>query len=145
MSQEETPVSEIMSSPVKTISKDTTISEAAKILADERIGSLIVGDEIVDGIITETDVVRVVGGDLDPSETPVSQIMSEPVVSIRPHEPVHVAGERMGHNNVKKLPVTEDGEAVGIVTTTDLAHFFPRSRIIMAHQPEEDVTEGEFE
>jgi hypothetical protein len=34
---------------------------------------------------------------------------------------------------------------VGIVTTTDLAHLFPRNRIRMAAQPERDVTEGEFE
>ncbi|MFB6133267.1 MAG: hypothetical protein ABEJ44_07705 [Halanaeroarchaeum sp.] len=43
------------------------------------------------------------------------------------------------------MPVTEDGEPVGIVTTTDLAHFFPRSRIKMAEQLEQDVHEGEFE
>jgi CBS-domain-containing membrane protein len=77
--------------------------------------------------------------------TTVAEIMSDPVVTIRPHEAVRTAGERMGHNGVKKLPVTEDGEPVGIVTTTDLAHFFPRSRIKMASQPERDVHEGEFE
>ena len=145
MTEEETPVSEIMSSPIKTVSGETTIAEVAEILADEHIGSLVVGEDIIDGIITETDIVRLVGEDIDFASTAVSEVMSEPVVTIRPHEPVYVAGERMGHNNVKKLPVTEDGEPVGIVTTTDLAHFFPRSRVIMASKPEEDVHEGEFE
>lgn len=145
MSQKETPVSEIMSAPVRTIPEDTTVAAAAKILADESIGSLVVGDQITSGIITETDIVRAVGSDRDLATTSVSEIMSEPVVTIRPHEAVHVAGERMGHNNVKKLPVTERGEPVGIVTTTDLAHFFPRNRILMASDPEEDVREGEFE
>jgi len=145
MSREETPVSDIMTSPVRTITEDTTVTEAATILADEQIGSLVVGGEIICGIITETDIVRTVGQDIDPGETMVSDIMSEPVVTIRPHEAAHVAGERMGHNNVKKLPVTKDGEPVGIVTTTDLAHFFPKSRILMATEPEQDVHEGEFE
>jgi CBS domain-containing protein len=145
MSQEETPVSEIMSSPVRTITEDTTITEAATILAEEHIGSLVVGEDIICGIITETDIVRTVGRDIDPAETLVSDIMSEPVVTIRPHEAVHVAGERMGHNGVKKLPVTESGKPVGIITTTDLAHFFPKSRILMASDPEQDVHEGEFE
>ncbi|MEF8886684.1 MAG: CBS domain-containing protein, partial [Haloarculaceae archaeon] len=77
--------------------------------------------------------------------TTVAEIMSEPVVTIRPGESVRVAGERMGHNGVKKLPVTEDGEPVGIVTTTDLAHFVPRNRLQMASQPEPDVREGEYE
>lgn len=53
--------------------------------------------------------------------------MSDPVVTIRPTDSVGDAGERMGQNTVKKLPVTEDGEPVGIVTTTDLAHFLPNS------------------
>jgi len=142
---DETPVSEIMSSPVVTVTQDTTVAEAAGILADEHVGSLVVGEDIIEGIVTETDIVRAVGDGRDLSETTVADIMSDPVVTIRPHEAVRTAGERMGHNGVKKLPVTEDGKAVGIVTTTDLAHFFPRNRIKMASQPERDVHEGEFE
>jgi CBS domain-containing protein len=141
----ETPASEIMSSPVVTVSGETTITDAASVLADQHIGSLVVGDDIIDGIVTETDVVRAVGGELALGSTPVREIMSDPVVTIRPHESIQVAGERMGHNAVKKLPVTENGEPVGIVTTTDLAHFFPRNRIKMATQTERDVREGEFE
>jgi CBS domain-containing protein len=145
MSQEETPVSEIMSSPVRTIPEEMMVVEAASILADESIGSVVVGDDIICGIITETDIVRAVGAEIDLANTPARDIMTEPVVTIRPHEAVYVAGERMGHNNVKKLPVTKNGEPVGIVTTTDLAHFFPKNRIMMASDPEEDVREGEFE
>jgi CBS domain-containing protein len=141
----ETPVSEIMSSPVVAVTGDTTLVEAASVLAEERVGSLVVGTDIVRGILTETDIVRAVGERTDLSATTVGDIMSDPVVTIRPHESARVAGERMGHNGVKKLPVTEDGEAVGIVTTTDLAHLFPRNRVRMADQPERDVTEGEFE
>jgi signal-transduction protein with cAMP-binding, CBS, and nucleotidyltransferase domain len=51
----------------------------------------------------------------------------------------------MGNNGVKKLPVTESGVPVGIVTTTDLAHFLPHHRLEMASQPETDVPDGEFE
>ena len=141
----ETPVSDIMSSPVVTVTQETTIAEAAGVLADEHVGSLVVGEDIIEGIITETDIVRAVGDGISLDETTVAEIMTDPVVTIRPHESVQVAGERMGHNGVKKLPVTEDGEPVGIVTTTDLAHFFPRNRIKMASQPERDVEEGEFE
>ncbi len=147
MSEEipETPVREIMSSPVVTVTEETTLGEAAEVLAEERVGSLVVGDTIVDGVLTETDIVRAVGRGLDRSETTVGDIMSEPVVTIRPEESVRVAGERMGHNGVKKLPVTEEGEPKGIVTTTDLAHFIPRNRVRMANQPERDVADGEFE
>jgi CBS domain-containing protein len=142
---DETPVSEIMSSPIITVTQDTVVAEAADILAEEHVGSLVVGEDIIEGIVTETDVVRAVGKRSDLSATSIAEIMSDPVVTIRPHETVRTAGERMGHNGVKKLPVTEGGEPVGIVTTTDLAHFFPRNRIRMASKTERDVNEGEFE
>ena len=145
MSEKETPVQEIMSSPVETVSGDAAITEAAGLLREKNVGSLVIGSEIIDGIVTETDIVDAVSKQLDLEDTPVREIMSEPVVTVRPHEPVHVAGERMGHNAVKKLPVTENGKPVGIVTTTDLAHFVPQSRIKMAARPEQDVSEGEFE
>jgi len=141
---DDTPIREIMTSPVLTVGGDTTVVEAARMLREKHVGSLVVGDEIVDGIVTEADIVAAVGEELDLSST-VAEVMSDPVVTIRPNESVRVAGERMGHNGVKKLPVTEDGELVGVVTTTDLAHFVPRNRLQMASQPEPDVREGEYE
>lgn len=141
----ETPVSEIMSSPVRRIAPDAAIADAARTLADAHVGSLLLGEGIIEGIVTEGDIVAAVGEEGDLSATAVSAIASDPVVTIRPHESVRTAGERMGHNGVKKLPVTEDGEPVGIVTTTDLAHFFPRSRVKMASAAEPDVSAGEFE
>ena len=141
----ENPVREIMSSPVERIEADASITDAAARLAEAHVGSLVVGTGVIEGIVTESDIVRAVGEGRDLDSTPVSAVASDPVVTIRPHETVRTAGERMGHNGVKKLPVTEDGEPVGIVTTTDLAHFFPRSRLQIASQPEEDVHEGEFE
>ncbi|WP_159903869.1 CBS domain-containing protein [Salinirussus salinus] len=142
---DDTPVSGIMTSPVLTVDGEMTVVEAARTLREEHVGSLVVGEEIVDGIVTEADVVAAVGEEVDLESTTVAEIMSDPVVTIRPDESVRVAGERMGHNGVKKLPVTEDGEPVGIVTTTDLAHFVPRNRLQMASQPEPDVREGEYE
>ena len=142
---DDTPVSEIMTSPVLTVDGEMTVVEAARLLREKHVGSLVVGEEIVDGVVTEADVVAAVGEEIDLEATTVAEIMSDPVVTIRPGESTRVAGERMGHNGVKKLPVTEDGEPVGIVTTTDLAHFVPRNRLQMASQPEPDVREGEYE
>lgn len=141
----DTPVSEIMNAPVQTVDGETTIATAARAFTEHGIGSLIVGEERIEGIVTESDIVASVGEGLDPTSTPISDLMSEPVVTIRPTESVKTAGERMGHNNVKKLPVTEAGQPVGIVTTTDLAHFLPRYRVGMSVQPEPEVDKGEFE
>jgi CBS domain-containing protein len=142
---DETPVSEVMSSPVKTVDSDTTIDEVARVFAEEGVGSLVIGETPLQGIITEYDVVKSVGQGKDPQTTTVSDLMSEPVVTIRPADTVEEAGDRMGKNGVKKLPVTDDGKPVGIITTTDLAHFLPHHRIETAAHPEEDVDDGEFE
>lgn len=145
MTDTETEVGELMTEPVETIDADATVVETARILSERGIGSLIVGDDPIEGIVTEGDIVQNVAEEGDLSETSVADIMSDPVVTIRPHESVRTAGERMGHNGVKKLPVTEDGSAVGIVTTTDLAHYLPRQRVSMSPQREPDISKGEYE
>jgi len=142
---DDTPIREIMTSPVLTVDGETAVVEAAQTLREKHIGSLIVGEEIVDGIVTQADIVAAVSEEADLESTTVASVMTDPVVTIRPDESIRVAGERMGHNAVKKLPVTEDGAPVGMVTTTDLAHFVPRNRLQMASQPEPDVREGEYE
>ena len=144
MPEQDADVEELMTSPVQTVSPEATMAEAARLLDEEGIGSLIVGEGRIDGIVTETDVVAAVGQERDPS-MPVSELMSEPVVSIQRDESLRTAAERMGHNGVKKLPVVEDGAAVGIVTTTDLALHLPEYEVQMAHRAEADMRQGEFE
>lgn len=145
MSEIETTVDEIMTSPPRSIAGDATVATAARELTRRGIGSLIVGEDRIDGIITETDVVAGIGEERDLTTTSVEELMSSPVVTARPTDTVRRAGELMGKNRVKKLPVTEEGRPVGIVTTTDLAHFVPRQRVQMATRPESEIGEGEFE
>lgn len=131
MSSRDTPVSEIMTSPIRTVEADRTIAQAAGELVDQHIGSLLVAAEReegkrIEGILTETDIVASVAGGIDP-ETAVGEVMSSPVVTVRPTESISAAGRRMAKNSVKKLPVTEDGDPIGVLTTTDLAHFAAES------------------
>jgi CBS domain-containing protein len=141
----DTPVSEVMTTPVQTVAPETTIAEAARTLSAAGIGSLVVGEDRIDGIVTESDIVASVADERDPTQTTVADLMSDPVVTITPDETIRVAGERMGHNGVKKLPVAEDGRAVGIITTTDLALYLPRYQVGMTAQPEPDMSKGEYE
>ncbi|WP_299234035.1 cyclic nucleotide-binding/CBS domain-containing protein [Natronomonas sp.] len=144
MVEQDEGVEHLMSSPVESVLPETTMADAAEVLSRKSIGSLVVGDERIEGIVTESDIVGAVGEALDP-ETPVSALMSDPVVTIRPTESIQTAAERMGHNGVKKLPVVEDGSAIGIITTTDLALHLPEYRVNMAHQAEADIVDGEWE
>ena len=120
----ETSVSEIMSTPVERIDGSDSVVAAAQALTDQGIGSLVVGTDEIEGIITESDVVASVASKVDP-ETQVAELLSDPVVTIPSDATVSQAGAQMGEHNIKRLPVTEGvgGDPIGIVTTTDLAGY----------------------
>ena len=120
----ETPVTEIMSTPVERIDGSDSVVAAAQALTDQGIGSLVVGTDEIEGIITESDVVASVASKVDP-ETQVTELLSDPVVTITSDATVSEAGAQMGEHNIKRLPVTEGvgGDPIGIVTTTDLAGY----------------------
>ena len=120
------PVKEIMRTPVETVAPDAPVIEAAQRLRDEDIGSLVVEDngDCV-GIITESDIVAVTAAEGDTRALTVGDVMAETLVTVAPGAEVETAVERLRTNNIKKLPVVEDGSLVGIVTTTDLSDYIP--------------------
>ncbi|GGN91549.1 MULTISPECIES: CBS domain-containing protein [Haloarcula] len=120
------PVREVMQSPARTIDPDKSVVEAARRLRDEGIGSLVVerdGDCV--GIITESDVVAVTAEEGDTRALTVGDVMATALVTIGPDADIEAAVERLRTHGVKKLPVVEDGELVGIVTTTDISRYVP--------------------
>lgn len=144
MVEKDADVEALMSTPVKSVKPDASLADAAQILTEESIGSLIVGEEQLNGIITETDIVAAVGDEIE-STTSVKEFMSDPVVTIHRDGSLRTAAERMGYNGVKKLPVVEDGAAVGIITTTDLALHLPEYQVRMAQQADPEIVDGEWE
>jgi len=120
------PVREIMRTPVETIAPDAPVIEAAQRLRDEDIGSLVVEDDgDCVGIITESDIVAVTAAEGDTRALSVGDVMAETLVTITPDVDIETAVDRLRTNNIKKLPVVEDGSLVGIVTTTDLSDYIP--------------------
>lgn len=120
----EKPITEVMTSPGRTVDPDLSVAAAARVLWNERIGSLVVTDErgAPSGILTESDVVRGVGAGHDPQAMTVAELMTASVVTVDATATVRDASARMREHEVEKLPVVEDDELVGVVTTTDLAH-----------------------
>jgi CBS domain-containing protein len=116
-------VSEIMSSHVVTINSDKTALDAAILMKEKRISSLIVQDnEELLGIITERDFVkRVCANDKTSSEVKISELMSKIQTYAAPDTPVDVAVQRMINNRIRRLPVISNGKVIGIITVTDLA------------------------
>lgn len=119
---------EIMSSGPRCVELDSTVLEAADMMRRHSVGSLLVlskGAPV--GIITERDLVtKVMAEDGVPSEFPVAEIMSRPVVSVHPHTEVVKAAREMADHGIRRLAVMEDDELVGIVTENDIIKVWPR-------------------
>ncbi|HEX7115706.1 MAG TPA: CBS domain-containing protein [Steroidobacter sp.] len=109
-------------SEVWTIRPDDPVIEAIRIMAQRHIGALPVvrNGELV-GIVSERDYARkVILLGRSSSDTPVSQIMTTPVVTVTPDETVHRCMELMTERRIRHLPVVEKGSLTGIISIGDL-------------------------
>ncbi|MEM0030165.1 MAG: CBS domain-containing protein [Candidatus Nitrosocaldus sp.] len=114
---------DIMIRDVVTISPDKTAQEAARLMAEHGIGSVVVMDsDKVVGIVTERDLVRkVCAKDIPSSRVRIQDVMSTPIITAEPDLPIEAAVQRMFNNKIRRLPVVENGKLVGIVTISDIA------------------------
>jgi CBS domain-containing protein len=120
-------VKNIMTKSVVQVDYDKTVQEAAKIMVDHRVGSIIVvKDKNPIGIITETDInKKIVALGKDPKKLKVEEIMSSPIAFSDPNEDITLAVEKMKKHRIKRIPVVDNGKIVGIVTDTDIARASP--------------------
>ena len=120
-------LAQVMSSPVTTMKASDALAVAAKKMVKQNIGSVVVleGKEPV-GIITERDITRqVVKGNSVLKKT-AKKTMSKLRVTASPQMSVQQAFELMLKNEVRRLPVLDDGKLVGIVTEKDLMRWVLR-------------------
>ena len=115
-------VADRMSSPVLTLAAETPIDEAAGGMLETEIKSLVVIDDDCTpvGIFTSTDIVELAAGDGRPSDATVGDYMTTDVVTTDPETTIAAAAERLVAEEINHLPVTEDGDVVGMLSTTDL-------------------------
>ena len=127
MSKKSRPVSSIMTGGVITATADETIKTVCKLMYENDIGSIVIVKRTVDdankpvGIITERDIVRQIGLlELFVVQAPIRQIMSTPLVTIGPNNPIRDAIEIMQVKKIRRLVVIDDREKmVGIITIKD--------------------------
>lgn len=116
------PLGDEMNKDVTLIHPDKSVEYAGRILKAVGIGCLVVVDGHGPvGILTERDIVqKVVADGRKPEETKVGDIMSTNLIMLKKENTVEEAVDIMERKNIKKIPITEDGHVVGIVTMTDL-------------------------
>lgn len=117
-------VSEVMTTEVESVQMNSTLEEVASIMKVENVGAVPVVDEDDDlvGIITDRDiVVRCVAEGKNPADTNVEEVLSHELETIEPDVDVEEAAQLMAERQIRRLPVCEDGELIGMVSIGDLA------------------------
>ncbi|MGY5143921.1 MAG: CBS domain-containing protein [Candidatus Nitrosopumilus sp. bin_32a] len=114
-------VSDVMSKNILSLDKSTSVQEAAEHMKKLCIGCVIVNDDSNPiGIITERDFVTKIAAEGRPLFTEIKEVMSSPLITIDSDETIWEASELMKEKLIHKLPVKENDEIVGIITTTDI-------------------------
>lgn len=117
-------VKDCMSETVVTITPEESVALAARLMTRHNVGALPVCDYqgALRGMVTDRDVLtRCIAVNQDPSRVPVADIMTTGLETVRPEEPVQVALERMASQQIRRLPVLEQGKLVGVLSLNDLS------------------------
>ena len=115
---------EVMTNPVIRIHPDETVAVAARTLTHYNIGILPVcgSDGRICGLVTDRDLVtRCLAAGRSPANTPVRAVMTGQVIYARPDMDTSLAAGLMGREQIRRLPVVENGKLCGMVSLADLA------------------------
>jgi len=114
-------VKEVMKGDVKTTTSDTTVLEAARKMAQNNIGCLMVVNDTLEGIVTERDILnKIVAPGKNPGQVMIRDVMTRKVISISPDKDMEEASDIMSKHGIKRLPVVFGDEVVGVITSTDV-------------------------
>jgi len=116
-------IADVMTKSVISVDSSVTAGDAAKLMEDAKVGTVIVMENNVPvGIVTDRDFAIKVVAHSYPIDTPVRRIMSSPLFTISSDESVRIAAELMHDRGIRKLPVTDNEKIVGMITATDIVN-----------------------
>jgi len=110
------------SGEVLTLGENASLREFVARACERNVGALLVVNEkgVVCGIVTERDVLRQCNAGIDFEKTPVSQVMTRDVVSVRPGDDINKAMDLMITKSIRHLPVLEEDAVLGVITVRDV-------------------------
>lgn len=128
---------------VWSISPDASVFEAVQLMAEKRVGALMVVDrnELV-GVISERDYAReIVLKDRVSRDTPVRAIMTHRVLYVRPQQTLEECMALMTDKNLRHLPVLENGRLVGVISMRDVIKDLIAEKEFLIEQLENYITD----
>jgi CBS domain-containing protein len=112
----------IMSNNVVSVSPTQTVQEAAALMSQYNVGSIpVVENGQIRGIVTDRDITLRSTAQGQDGATPISQVMTSNLVQGTPEMDVHEAATLMSQNQIRRLPVVDNNQVVGMVALGDLA------------------------
>ncbi len=116
-------VKDIMTKALISVNPATTALQIAKMMEQGGIGAVLVkeNDNLV-GIVTDRDFATKIAANNLSFDTPAQEIMSSPLITINHDEPISAAAEMMTSKKIRKLAVSDNGNIVGLITSTDLVN-----------------------
>jgi CBS domain-containing protein len=129
-------VLESKGSDIVTVAPTATMRAAVKLLSDRRIGAvLVMADGGIAGILSERDVVRVLGArGAAVLDEKVEDVMTRKVVTCRPSDTVAGIMEMMTEGKFRHLPVVDEGKVVGLISIGDVV-----KRRVMEYEKEQEA------
>ena len=117
----ETLVKDTMTKAIISVDPSTTVFQVAKMMEQGGIGAILVKkDGTTSGIITDRDYAIKIAVDKLPMDTSVEKVASFPLVTVSQNDSIIAAASLMSSKKIRKLAVVEDGNVIGIITSTDL-------------------------
>jgi CBS domain-containing protein len=115
-------IRELMTPAPVAVAPSDSVSEAAKAMREHGIGAVLIqGQGKLAGLVTDRDItVRVLAQGRDPRDVPVIEIASREVVAIGPDDDTGDAARLIAERGVRRIPVVEDGVAIGVISLGDL-------------------------
>jgi CBS domain-containing protein len=116
-------VRDAMTESPRSVDAGATLTEVAKEMEDADVGAILVTEaDTLSGIVTDRDiVVRAVAAGKDPNETRAGDVCTSDPHTLSPDDDLGDAVRRVKSENIRRLPVVEDGKPVGILSLGDLA------------------------
>lgn len=132
MRVEDEPVRVLLQRPAVIVNPETSLRDLAELLAEESIGAALVRRTLVvegtvshpDGLVSERDINRAIAAGLDPDTTVAGDVMTVDLAYAPPGETILRVAQRMLANEIRHVPISDNGAVIGVVSERDVLRAF---------------------
>jgi len=114
------PIQSLVKRPAMLVHLNDTLRQLSETLEAESVGAAVVKGTNPIALVSERDVVTAIAEGADPATTTVSEIMTEDVATAAPTDRIIDVARRMLDNEIRHMPIVEDGVVVGVVSVRDV-------------------------